>query len=210
MLTGEGCLPKLPRSAGRLVLLSEIEKAEAISEREDVTMTMTSTDRLSSKSEWRPSVRKWKGERCPTTRTAEATLQRYQFQRIASFGLEDSKFAIRLVDQDASHWIQSVYAFVINDEIVRIGSSKKSLGDRLKQWSNNVTAAFAGNYNATPQIEADLWREELQTFGDGQIWARKGTPFRTPLSEDLLSAYQDEERFLISRHKPRLNRGSHR
>jgi hypothetical protein len=129
---------------------------------------------------------------------------------VGNIKLDNQQFSISLSDEDARGWIEAVYAFVINDEIVRVGSSKNNFQSRMSSWSYDVSTSLSGDYRNTPKIESDLWREELATFGAGTIWARLGTTFLSPIHDEPISAYQDEETILIQRHKPRLNRGAHR
>jgi hypothetical protein len=128
----------------------------------------------------------------------------------ARFRRVDDSFEISGLPPEEASWTQSIYAFVINDEIVRIGSSKEPLRIRMRRWSNDVSAAFRLKYGSTKQNEPDLWSEELAKHGEGTIWARQGTQFRSPITYEMLSGYQDEESYLIAKHQPRLNRGSHR
>ena len=155
----------------------------------------------------RRSLRAWKGERCPSTYKASETLNDYGLRHIANL---TAPFNIVFLNEGAKTWEEVVYAFVINDEIVRIGSSKGNLEKRMRAWSNHVTKRMNGEKSSTTKTEAELWEEELKCFGGGTIWARKGTLFETPISKEQLRAYQDEESALIARHKPRLNRGQHR
>ncbi len=156
------------------------------------------------------SLRIWKGDRDLSTYEAAKTLAGYEFQRVADVSLCDGSFRISFVLPVANSWVCSVYAFVINNEIVRIGSSKGLLRDRMRSWEKTVTASFNGQYKPTPKEESDLWRRELEQHGHGAVWAREGTRFPTPISSVPISGYQDEESELIARHMPRLNRGKHR
>lgn len=156
------------------------------------------------------SLRIWKGDRDPSTYEAAKTLAGYGFQKVADVDLSDGSFRISFVVASASSWVCSVYAFVINDEIIRIGSSKGLLRDRMRSWEKTVTASFNGQYKPTPKEESNLWRRELEQHGHGAVWAREGTRFVTPISNAPISGYQDEESELIARHMPRLNRGKHR
>lgn len=160
--------------------------------------------------EKRASIRVWKGERPSSTFEAAKTLSKYGFKQIAKVGLTGSQFSISLSDETAGDWICSIYAFVINDEIVRVGSSKGELRSRLRNWEKHVTASLNGDHRATPKEEAELWRAELSIHQFGGVWAREGTRFATPISDQPISGYQDEESELIARHMPRLNRGKHR
>lgn len=164
-----------------------------------------------------PSLRAWKGPRCHSTFEASKTLSAYGFSVVARFRRGEGRFMIFDRDQIASQWRCVVYAFVLGDEILRIGSSKDRLDARLNSYQNDVSYALAGNFyrksgkqRSTKPDEAAIWNDELDLHGEGEIWARQGTRFHSPITQDAISGYQDEESFLIARHQPRLNRGSHR
>jgi hypothetical protein len=155
----------------------------------------------------RASLRKWRGERCTTTYHAGSTLKGYGFIPVAEVRiLDDDRFHIAIDDGETREWANCIYAFVINDEIVRIGSTQQRLRVRMGNWQKNVTDALRGQKSETPEKEADLWRQELSDFGSGQLWARKGTNFVSEILHDEMSAHESEEKALIRRHMPRLNR----
>jgi hypothetical protein len=156
------------------------------------------------------SLAAWKGTPHPSTFKAQRTLTRYGLKRIAEFRIELNTFRIVCYDQTASRWERSIYAFVINDEIIRIGSSKHALGKRLRAFERDITAALNGHYHPTPKSESDLWKSELREHRRGSVWARPGTLFVSPMRRKPISGYQDEESELIALHMPRLNRGKHR
>jgi hypothetical protein len=147
----------------------------------------------------RPSLLKWSGERCPSTYKASETLDRYGFCMIAKVELLDDgqKFAVTITHPDAGLWTEAVYAFVINNEIVRVGSSKGSLRSRMADWSHDVSNALKGNFGSTKAAERDLWREELTLFGSGMVWARRRMAFLSPVSDKPMSGYQGEETSMI-------------
>jgi hypothetical protein len=59
-----------------------------------------------------------------------------------------------------------------------------------------------------PKSEADGWRACLEAAGHGEVFARQGTAVITPIG--TFPAYLDEESILIGRHRPPLNRNTHR
>lgn len=167
----------------------------------------------------RPSLRRWTNgaERCSSTDTASVTLSSYGFSRVARWQRRDDRFCIFERQDDIMQQVGCVYAFVINDEIVRIGSSKGTLENRMNSWQKDVSKAFENDFftpngraRSTKEDEIKLWIDVLAAYQVGDVWARQGTPFKSPISETVLHAYQDEESFLIARHQPRFNRGSHR
>jgi hypothetical protein len=180
-------------------------------------MTMTPADCEKTGKMSSTSLRAWKGSRCPSTLTARSTLTSYGFNKVARFHRNENRFQVFDRDLTATAWCNCVYAFVINDEIVRIGSSKDRLGARFNAYQNDLSYAFAGDFyrssgkpRSTKVDEATIWSIELATHGHGDIWAREGTQFFSPITQGTISGYQDEESFLIAKHQPRLNRGSHR
>ena len=137
----------------------------------------------------------------------------YGMREVARVALpERTSFRVTLTDGSAGAWTCSVYAFVIGDEICRIGSSKGPLAKRLAAWQRDLSARLA-NMEAVAKMatraeEAALWRQRLELCGNGVVLARPGTMVRTPIGE--ISAYLDEESVLIGRHRPKLNNSMHR
>ena len=121
-------------------------------------------------------------------------------------------FVVEITDQEAATWTCAIYAFVIGDEICRIGSSKGPLGIRLRAWSRDLAARLSNMTNerkmATSAREAGEWRARLERNGPGLVLARKGTVVTTPVG--TISTYLDEESVLIGRHLPPLNNSKHR
>jgi hypothetical protein len=121
-------------------------------------------------------------------------------------------FVVQLTEQEAGSWTCAIYAFLIGDEICRIGSSKGLLGVRLSSWTRDLTARLSDMDNpkkmATNAVEAAQWRMRLERCGPGLVFARIGTVVTTPVGE--ISTYLDEESVLIGRHLPALNNSKHR
>jgi hypothetical protein len=68
-------------------------------------------------------------------------LQTYSMRPVANVSLPSpTRFVVELTDATAGRWTHSIYAFLIGDDICRIGSSKSPLGGRLRGWSRDVTA----------------------------------------------------------------------
>lgn len=146
--------------------------------------------------------------RCASTDTAKATLTAYRFTEACAFRRHGNDFQIDPLPDDMGALTHTVYAFVINDEIVRIGSSQGTLKARMKAWSNDVSAAFRGKFQPTSEDEASLWADELQRHGGGMIWARQGTIFPSTVADFMISGFREEEYHLIRKHHPRLNRSA--
>src|SRR5262249_22734446 len=127
----------------------------------------------------------------------------YGMRPVALVRVEGDRFMIEITDPEAVRHERCVYAYLVGDEIVRVGSSKAPLATRLRAWSRDVTARLEGRPSPTPQREGDGWRELLAGCG-GTIFARPGTIVQTPVGE--ISVYLDEEATLIARHRPRFCR----
>jgi len=119
-----------------------------------------------------------------------------------------SLFIIEITDRAAVKLERCLYAFLVGDVILRIGSSKAPLIKRLRSWELHVTHALNGRKSSIPDWEAAAWNEELSTHGKGVIYARQGASVTTSVGK--FDAYLDEESVLIGRHLPRLNRRKHR
>lgn len=139
----------------------------------------------------------------------------YQFKRIGRITSSESlKFSVDIDVSDALGWEKCVYIFMFNGEIMRVGSSKGALGKRMRQWSRDVTHAFhrLNGINApksnTPDWEAKGWIELIQSYGGGEVYARRAATVTTPIG--TFEAYMDEESILINRHKPPMNRHTNR
>ena len=136
-----------------------------------------------------------------------AVLERYGFTRFAEVRIEGDEFLIDIEDDELARRPMCLYAFVVGDEIVRIGSSKAPLGSRMGSWRRDVSGALAGKRTSTPLEEADGWRELLSSRA-GAVYARPGTEVTTQIG--TFNAYMAEESHLIGLHRPRQNRSMHR
>jgi hypothetical protein len=132
--------------------------------------------------------------------SAEALLS-YGMKRIATVKIQDDRFIIDLTSPSVADIEKCIYAFVIGDEILRIGSSKGKLKTRLRAWQNDVSNALSNKSFRTPASEALIWKSSFEKHGLGQIFARAGTVVATPVGE--LNLYMLEESALIGRHEPR-------
>jgi hypothetical protein len=132
------------------------------------------------------------------------TLSSYGLVEVASVRILDKQFQILISNTAMVQRCRCIYAFLIGDEIVRIGSSKDKLGNRLRVWQRDVSKALQGRKSSTPLHEAEGWSDILRQHQSGLVFARPGTIVTTSIGE--MSAYLDEESVLIERHRPRLNR----
>lgn len=131
----------------------------------------------------------------------------YGLTRCATFKVIGDQFSITIEDAETVALERVVYAFVIEGEIVRIGSSKNVFRTRLASWQRDVSRALRGERSPTPDWEAQEWKKRL-AHSYGVIFARQGTEVTTPIG--TFRAYLDEESVLIGRHRPPLNRNKHR
>jgi hypothetical protein len=133
----------------------------------------------------------------------------YGLTQVGEIELPDERtFAIRLVLQEAGDWEKAIYAFLVGNQIMRIGSSKGRLRSRFNGWNRDVTNRLRGRESSTPEWEAAAWRECLQRHGGGEVFARVATSVTTPIG--TFAAYMDEESVLINRYHPPLNRHTNR
>lgn len=139
--------------------------------------------------------------------TMTAVLEAYGFTRFAGLRADGDQFLIDVEDHDLARLPMCLYAFVVGNEIVRIGSSKAPLGSRMGSWRRDVSGALAGKRTSTPSGEAEGWRR-LLSDQVGAIYARQGTEVTTQIG--TFNAYMAEESYLIGLHRPPLNRSMHR
>jgi len=137
-----------------------------------------------------------------------AKLSEYGLVPVATVRIVDRRFTIEITNHEIVQLEKCIYAFLIGDTIVRIGSSKAPLRGRLKSWERDITNALNGRKSPSPDWEAKAWNEALTLHGSGLIFARQGTVVTTPIG--TFPAYLDEESVLIGRHLPRLNRSKFR
>jgi hypothetical protein len=115
-------------------------------------------------------------------------------------------FVVELIDTSLAAQAQCIYAFLVEDEVVRVGSSQNSLRSRMLQWQRDewqrdVSKALKGLPSNTRPEEAAIWRE-LLTGSYGRIFARMGIFAHSPLG--TLNIFQVEEAALIAKFQPRL------
>ena len=135
-------------------------------------------------------------------------LASYGFRRVTRFFLHDGNVELEIEDETMAKIDRAVYAYLIGNEIVRIGSSKAPLRQRMLASRRHITSALHGLKSPTPEWEAQGWKERLERHGEGQIYARRGTEVTTPVGK--FPAYLDEESLLIGRYMPPLNRSKNR
>ena len=127
---------------------------------------------------------------------------------VASVMIEDNEFKIQVTNPSVAAINKAIYAFVIDDEIVRIGASKGPLSGRLRAWERGVTRRLEGKNSPTPEKEAAEWRRRLPPGVQGEVLARKGAEVTTQAG--TFNAYLSEESHLIGTYLPPLNWSKHR
>ena len=138
---------------------------------------------------------------------SKISLKRYGFRPLATVRVVGNDFVIQVTDAELAELAMCLYAFVVDDEIVRIGSSKAPLRTRMGSWRRDVSGALAGRKTSTPASEAEAWRS-LLVGREGSIYARQGTEITTQIG--TFNAYMAEESYLIGLHRPKQNRSMHR
>jgi len=131
-------------------------------------------------------------------------LRAWGLARVADVAIEGDQFLVTVTDNETVELAGCIYAYVIDGEIVRIGSSAGQLKNRLKAWRRDVSMALAGGKSSTPIDEACKWRAALKPGSEGALYARRGTEVTTPVG--TFTTHLDEERMLIARLRPKLNR----
>jgi hypothetical protein len=126
---------------------------------------------------------------------------------IGRFFIRDGAFTIELKQASSGEMSDAIYAFVVDDEITRIGTSADPLRERLRSWERSVTGALQGRKTQTPICEAEEWKRRLDLFGEGIVFAKQAHEVVTPVGP--FRTLLDEERVLLRRHRPPMNR-SHR
>ena len=129
------------------------------------------------------------------------------FIPVASFTVEKKQYIIEITHTECLDWEKSIYIHTIDDQIMRIGSSKNKLKIRFRSWERGVTKALEFKASSTPMWEAMEW-ERLLENKKGILYAKKGDVLQTSVGE--ISTYLSEESYLIGKYLPKLNRSKHR
>jgi len=129
------------------------------------------------------------------------------FIPVASFTVEKRQYIIEMTNDDCLDWIESIYVHTLDDEIIRIGSSKNKLKLRFRSWERGVTKALEFKNSSTPMSEAIQWERMLKNK-KGILYAKKGDMVQTSVGE--INTYLSEESYLIGKHLPKMNRSKHR
>lgn len=131
------------------------------------------------------------------------TLLAYRMRELGSISIKGDTFSFNVEDARSLEMTCAIYAFLIGEEIVRIGSSKSPLRHRFRAWQNDVSRALAGQKSPTPFRQAEEFRTLLEER-PGAVFARPGTMVWSSIGE--FNAYLAEEKALIERHTPRFSK----
>ena len=124
----------------------------------------------------------------------ESGLRLLGFAPAAAFRIVGREFKIDIADPRAVDRERSIYAFVVDGEVVRIGKSDGRLAKRFRQWEGDITRWLCGHrFRARTQNDEAACMEALMTrYRRGTVFAKLGGV--------------EEERELLRRHHPRMNR----
>lgn len=128
------------------------------------------------------------------------------FERIGHFFIKKNKFIVEC-DEKYLELEKMIYIHTIDNEIIRVGSSKNKLKIRMKSWERDVSKSLNGEKSSTPLWESKMW-DNLLKDKIGILFGRKGTIVSTPVGE--FNSYLSEESFLIGKFLPKMNRSKHR
>ena len=133
-------------------------------------------------------------------------LKEMNFERIGNFFIKKNKFIVEC-DEKYLELEKMIYIHTIDNEIIRVGSSKNKLKIRMKSWERDVSKSLNGEKSSTPLWESKMW-DNLLKDKIGILFGRKGTIVSTPVGE--FNSYLSEESFLIGKFLPKMNRSKHR
>ena len=129
------------------------------------------------------------------------------FIPVAYFTIKKKQYIIEMTHDECLDWEKSIYIHTIDDQIMRIGSSKNKLKIRFRSWERGVTRTLQFKNSSTPLWEAMEW-EKLLKNKKGVLYAKKGDVLQTSVGE--ISTYLSEESYLIGKYLPKMNRSKHR
>jgi hypothetical protein len=139
-------------------------------------------------------------------KNADKVLIEMDFYKVGTFYIKNQKF---VVDLEKKYFLLQnvIYIHTIEDEIIRVGSSKNKLKSRMLSWERDVSKSLKGQKSSTPLWEGELWNKILKNKV-GTFYAREGTVVTTPCGK--MNSYLSEESYLIGKFLPKMNRSKHR
>lgn len=149
-----------------------------------------------------------------------ATLARFQMTPIAAFGVHDDRMYVR-VHANAVEVGPGVYAFVVADRVIRVGSAAGGVIRRLADDPLYIDKALAraGFKTPAPLWEAELWVHVLRSYGQdqGEVWGRPSVPIACAIGPVPARMACKAEEYLVAERfaapplkQPLLNRSSRR
>jgi hypothetical protein len=143
--------------------------------------------------------------------SGSALAKSYGMVPICEFGIAtDGTCSLVVRDADVADQSCGLYIWLIEDEIVRIGSSKAPLIDRMKSHSRWIELRLTGQCRvsdpkklARQTEDARRWQQALSGGKRATAWARQGTMVESPVG--YINTYLAEENVLLERYKPRFN-----
>ena len=136
-----------------------------------------------------------------------AEIKKFGFKKLGAFYINKNSFIIEVEDLELLEQEKTIYIHTIDNEILRVGSSKAKLKTRMKRFERDITKSLNKQKSCSPTWEGQKWRDRLG-LKKGVIYARQGTLVTTPVGK--FRTYLDEESFLIGKYHPPLNRSKHR
>jgi hypothetical protein len=137
-------------------------------------------------------------------------LKQYGLVQCAKFQIIDkTKCEVEILDETICSTDRAIYVWMIDDKIVRIGSSKGILKNRLTNHGKWIEKrlknpeSFQNERGRKELADAHRWLDALISCKVAIAWGRSGTIVNTPVGE--LNTYLAEENFLLEKHKPPLN-----
>ena len=125
-----------------------------------------------------------------------------------SLGTDGRSVAVLIDDPQAAKASEAVYAWVDRDRnVIRVGTSLKAVGRRLRQYQGHITQSLNGKPKPTPYEEALRWVEVLRR---GDLIAMVHVPKAIDTAIGPVRPYLDMERHMIANLKPSLLNRSHR
>ena len=139
-------------------------------------------------------------------RDLDQYLSQMKFQKIGKFFIKNNKYIIEY-DKKYSSLEKMIYIHVIDNQILRVGSSKNKFKDRMERWEKDVTKLLQNKKSDTPINEGDEWNNLLKNKV-GILYGRQGTEIKTPVGK--INIYLSEESYLIGKHQPIMCKDSSR
>ena len=147
-------------------------------------------------------------------------LVKWGFEKIGYFTYDSKEKVMAVTIHDSAlHSLPNsgIYAFAMEQEVVRVGTSENDLVKRVNHRGEIVSGFIQRGCKyengGVGKKEGLRWFERLsevskngKLWKDGTVWARSGTPFPSSIGIDL-SGELAEERYIIVNYNPYMNTG---